>query len=156
MRVVKKVQPPTGLRRILFRLPVHLYRAGLGGVFGRRFLYLVHTGRVSGRKRDVVVEVVGRAGDRYHVCSGFGPRAQWYRNVLANPEVTIQVGWRRTRADALAVSPEKGADIMARYAAQHPKLARQLCAVMGLAVNGSAADFMAVGRHVPFVEFVPR
>ncbi|MFE3181054.1 hypothetical protein ACFXKR_09165 [Streptomyces violascens] len=50
-------RPPVGRRRTLSRLPVHLYRLGLGPLFGKRLLLLIHTGRVSGRARKVVVEV---------------------------------------------------------------------------------------------------
>ena len=50
--------PPRGLLRLLLGLPVHLYHAGLGFLFGRRFLFLVTKGRRTGRRRETVVEVV--------------------------------------------------------------------------------------------------
>ncbi|GGT16702.1 hypothetical protein GCM10010271_19490 [Streptomyces kurssanovii] len=49
---------PAGLRRFVARLPVHLYRIGLGPLFGRRLLLLIHTGRTSGLTRRTVIEVV--------------------------------------------------------------------------------------------------
>ncbi|MFC7549171.1 nitroreductase family deazaflavin-dependent oxidoreductase [Plantactinospora sp. GCM10030261] len=156
MRTVRPAAPPAGMRRLLFRLPVYVYRVGLGAVLGRRFLYLVHTGRVSGRRRDVVIETVGREGGRYQVCSGFGTSAQWYRNIRHNPDVAIQVGRHRARATAVLLDTARGADLMARYASRHPTLARRLCTVMGFEVDGSEADFREVGRRVPFVEFVPQ
>ncbi|MDM4719327.1 nitroreductase family deazaflavin-dependent oxidoreductase [Micromonospora sp. WMMA1363] len=155
MESIGKPKAPTGMRRLMFRLPVYLYRVGLGARLGGRFLYLVHTGRVSGRRRDVVIEVVGRDGDSYLVCSGFGVRAQWYRNVLANPGVTIQVGRRRTRAVAVPLRPGEGEFAMARYGERNPVLARKLCAVLGFAVDGSADDFREVGRRLPFLRLVP-
>lgn len=73
--------------------------------------------------RDVVLEVVARpAADRYVVVSGFGDRAQWYRNVLADPRVRVSVG-RRSRAPATArVLPvgEAGA-VIAGYVEQRPR-----------------------------------
>lgn len=155
MHVIKSPTPPTGLHAFLFRLPIHLYRLRLGWLLGSRFLHLTHTGRVSGTKRDVVIEVVGRDEGSYYACSGFGTRADWYRNVLAAPDVTIQVGRHQARATALALGAENGERIMARYAAQHPKVATRLCRIMGFAVDGTEADFRAVGRSLPVLRFVP-
>lgn len=56
----------------------------------------------------------------------------------------------------MPLSADDGARIMGKYARQHPDLAKRLCAVMGYAVDGSSADFAAVGRRTPFVELVPR
>ena len=55
---VKKLEPPQGCSRLLFRAPVWLYRLGLGGLFGKRMLLLNHTGRKSGLPRQAVLEVV--------------------------------------------------------------------------------------------------
>lgn len=50
--------PRTRMQRALFRAPILLDRLGLGGLLGHRFLLLTHTGRTSGRPRQVVLEVV--------------------------------------------------------------------------------------------------
>ena len=68
----------------MVRAPITLYRHGLGWVFGRRVLMLEHTGRRSGQARFVCLEVVERPGpDRVVIVSGFGERAEWYRNLHA-------------------------------------------------------------------------
>lgn len=155
MHVIKNPIPPTGLNAFLFRLPIHAYRLRLGWLLGTRFLHLTHTGRVSGKKRQVVIEVVGRDQGAYYACSGFGTRADWYRNVLATPQVTIQIGRHQTRATAVPLGADDGERVMARYATQHPKLATRLCRLMGFSVDGTEADFRAVGRSVPFLQLVP-
>ena len=58
MRIVKDVPPPKGLRRLVFRAPLHAYHARLGWLFGQRLLLLHHTGRVTGKPREVILEVV--------------------------------------------------------------------------------------------------
>jgi hypothetical protein len=59
----------------LVRAPVGLYRARLGFLLGSRLLMLEHTGRKSGARRYVVLEVVGHPRPRtYVVASGFGGR----------------------------------------------------------------------------------
>jgi deazaflavin-dependent oxidoreductase (nitroreductase family) len=154
MQIVRQPTPPTGLRRLLWRLPVALYRLGWGRLLGRRLMLLTHTGRVSGRPRRAVVEVVRHDDHGYVAASGFGRRADWYRNVMATPHVTLQVGGRTIEATAAAVPTDEGAEIMAEYAPRHPAAA-QLCKIMGFAVDGSAADFREVGRRIPFVRFTP-
>ena len=159
MEIVKNVRPPSGLSRVLFRLPIHLYERGLGWVFGHRMLLLNHVGRVTGKPRQVVLEVVERdARDgSYVVVSGWGSTAAWYRNVQHTPEVTIQTGRSTVPVTAVPVPTEEGADVMARYGAKHRTAAKFLLPrVMGYKVDGSVADFRAVGRQMPFIRFVPR
>lgn len=158
MRNKGRRRPPTGLARWMFRLPIQLYRLGLGRVLGSRFMLLTHTGRVTGRQRQVVVEVVGGGPHEgsYFACSGYGEKSAWYRNVLAQPQVRIQVGDRRMIADAEPLGPQQASEVMARYAARNPRAARALCRFMGFDVDGGDADFRAVGRELPFVRFTPR
>jgi len=159
MEIVKEVRPPAGLSRLLFRLPLHLYRWGLGWLFGRRLLLLNHVGRKSGRRRQAVLEVVEHdAGDgSYVVASGWGPGAAWYRNVRHTPDVSIQVGRSTIPVTGVPLPAGEGAEIFARYASAHRTLAKYLLPrLMGFAVDGSEADFRAAGQHMPFVRFVPR
>lgn len=145
--------PPTGLRRLAARLPIALYRVGLGPLLGRRFLLLHHTGRVSGLDRTAVLEVVSYDADApsWTVASGFGPRADWYRNLRAQPKTLVRSGNRPYAVTARFLPAETGADLMADYARRHPRIARRLCAFMGLPVDGSEASFRNAGRAVPFV-----
>lgn len=158
MEIVKKVGPPKGLSRLLFRLPIPLYRRGLGWLFGSRLVLVNHVGRVTGKPRQVVLEVVSRDTDGSHVvASGWGPTAAWYRNLLHTPEVTIQVGRRTIPVTAIPLPADEGAEIMARYGSQHRMAAKVLLPrLMGYAVDGSETDFRAVGRHIPFIRLLPR
>ncbi|OBK43119.1 nitroreductase family deazaflavin-dependent oxidoreductase [Mycobacterium sp. 1081908.1] len=157
MRIVKEIQPPTGPTRFLFRMPIHLYRLGLGWLFGSRILLLNHTGRVSGQPRQTVLEVAERDGDSYVVASGWGANAAWYRNVLRNPEVSVQVGTRTIPVTAIPLGKDEGAQVFLRYASRHRAAAKfVLPRMLGFSVDGSDADFRAVGENLPFVRFVPR
>jgi deazaflavin-dependent oxidoreductase (nitroreductase family) len=159
VKIVKNVQPPTGLSRLLFRIPIYFYRLGLGWLFGERLMLLNHIGRVSGKQRQTVLEVVTHdpADNSFIVASGWGPTAAWYRNVVHTPDVSIQVGRRTILVTALPLPKDDGADIFAQYAARHRTAAKHLLPrLMGFAVDGSEADFRAVGQRMPFVRFVPR
>lgn len=109
--------------RRLTRAPIWLYRAGLGFLFGSRALMLEHTGRRSGTKRLVVLEVVDRpAPDLYLVASGFGTRAQWFRNIQADPHVRVTIaGHASAPATAHVLSQSEADTALAAYATRHPR-----------------------------------
>ena len=157
MKIVKIVQPPAGVTRFLFRVPIYFYRVRLGWLFGHRLLLLNHIGRVSGKLRRTILEVAEYDGDSYVVASGWGPNAAWYRNILHTPDVTIQAGTRTIPVTAIPLDKDEGGDVFVRYASRHRTAARyMLPRVLGYSVDGSDADFRAVGQHLPFVRFVPR
>ncbi len=82
--------PSTPVHRELDRLPVVLWRLGLGRLLAWRGPWMVTvTGRSSGlpRHTPVAPHVVG--GKTYIWCP-YGGRSQWYRNLVANPVVTVQ------------------------------------------------------------------
>jgi deazaflavin-dependent oxidoreductase (nitroreductase family) len=157
MKIVKNIRPPEGLTRFLFRVPIRLYRLRLGWLFGSRLLLLNHTGRVSGKPRQTVLEVAERDGDSYVVASGWGPNAAWYRNLLRDPDVSIEVGTRKIAVTAAPLDREEGAEVFVRYASRHRAAAKYLLPrMLGFSVDGSDEDFREVGRNLPFVRFVPR
>lgn len=159
MQIAKNVQPPTGLTRLLFRVPIYLYQAGLGWIFGRRILLLRHVGRISGKARQAILEVAEHdpTDDSFVVASGWGPTAAWYRNVVHTPEVTIQVGRRTIPVTAVKLTEDEGAETFARYGMKHRRAAKYLLPrMLGFSVDGTEADFRAVGRRLPFIRFVPR
>jgi deazaflavin-dependent oxidoreductase (nitroreductase family) len=126
-------------------------------VFGSRLLLLNHIGRVSGKRRQTILEVAERDGDSYVVASGWGSGAAWYRNILHIADVSIQVGKRTIPVTAIPLDKDDGGDVFVRYASRHRAAARcMLPRVLGYSVDGSVADFRAVGQHMPFVRFVPR
>jgi len=152
-------RPPTGLQAWFARAPRYLFRWRLGRLLGNRFCLLVHTGRTSGLPREVVLEVCEHdpATGSVTVASGFGRRSQWFRNILADPAVTIQVGGRpRTPATAQVLPPQESGEAMARYAAAHPRSARAIVRMLKLDPDGGAGDYEQIARqHIPFVRFTP-
>jgi len=81
------------------RMPLLLYRIGLGGLMAKSTLVLTTTGRRSGRPRATPVNY-WEAGDVFYALAGSGTYADWYRNLVAQPEVEVQIGRRRLRAIA--------------------------------------------------------
>jgi deazaflavin-dependent oxidoreductase (nitroreductase family) len=134
--------------RWLMRLPIPLYRASLGWMLGNRLVMIEHLGRISGERRFAVVEVLSLEPNVVRVASGFGHRAQWYRNLQANGVAYISIGrFRRVKAHARLLSPEASAARLADYAGEHPAAWRHLHASMDLVQGGDAV--------IPVIEFVP-
>ncbi|WP_299030117.1 nitroreductase family deazaflavin-dependent oxidoreductase [uncultured Thermanaerothrix sp.] len=91
---------PARLLRRLNALIVLLWRLGLGPWFNfwpalsGRILILVHSGRKSGKRHLTPLNYALLNGEIYCV-TGFGPTSDWYRNLLANPQVELWLpdGW---------------------------------------------------------------
>lgn len=136
--------------RWLVRTPVWLYRARLGGLFGTRLLMLEHTGRRSGKRRYVVLEVIARpASDTYVVVSGFGERAQWFRNVRVTPHVRVVLGSHRP-APALArlLDYEQATAALDAYRDRHPGAWARFKAILE---NTLGAPLDAPGTELPII-----
>lgn len=133
----------------LMRIPIPLYRAGLGWLLGERLAMIEHRGRSSGEARYVVVEVAER-GPRYlRVASGFGDRAQWYRNLRANGVAYLSTGRaRRVPVDVRLLSAEESDEALERYARAHPAAWKRLYAAMESAWQGEP--------RILVVEFTPK
>ncbi|KGN37938.1 nitroreductase family deazaflavin-dependent oxidoreductase [Knoellia subterranea] len=128
------------------RAPIWLFRHGLGWLFGGRVLLLEHVGRKSGEPRFVCLELVERPEpDALVIVSGFGRRAQWYRNLEAEPRCHVSIGTRR-RVPALArfLSAEESAETLGRYATEHPRAWQQLRGVIEEAVGHEVAGLPMV------------
>ncbi|MEV6558241.1 nitroreductase family deazaflavin-dependent oxidoreductase [Nocardia sp. NPDC051756] len=133
--------------RWLVRAPIWLYRAGLGFLFGSRMLMLRHIGRKSGNARYVVLEVVDRpTPDQYVIVSGFGTKAQWYRNIQTNPQVQISTGTTRHRpAIATPMTGDESATALAHYIRDHPIAWEKLRATIEQA-TGKPVDALPMVR----------
>ncbi len=146
--------PPTGIERLLWRAPIWLYRLKLGGLVKNRMLLLHHTGRVSGKPRQNMLEIVKRdeENDIHYIASGFGKRADWYRNVVNTPAVTITVGWEEKKVTAVPLPADESSAMMVEYAHRNPRAAKTLTKICGLTLDGTDEDYAIVGReHIPFV-----
>lgn len=84
---------------------------------GRPLLLLTTTGARSGEPRTTPL-VYSKDGDRYVIIASMGgapKHPSWYFNVVANPDVTIEVGTQTLKARA---SIAEGADRDRLYAQQ--------------------------------------
>ena len=104
---------PNAFRKWFFKSPVSMYRGPVGEVMSKRcIMMLTTTGRKSGLPRTNGVSFMP-AGNNYIIFAGWGIQSDWYKNLLANPEVTIQVGSKKIKATARPIEdPERRRDLM--------------------------------------------
>lgn len=151
--------PPRRVGRWVARLPILLYRLGLGRLLGGRLLLLTHRRRKSGQLRRTVLEVVAHdpAGGAYIMASGWGAKADWFRNIQQTPRVGVTVGGRRFPALARPLSAAAVSTILADYARRHPLAFRALIPILlGQDSDGRPADPQSLAQVVPLVALYPR
>jgi deazaflavin-dependent oxidoreductase (nitroreductase family) len=105
------------LRRLFHALNpfmVFMWRIGLGkwmniwpAGFGR-IMVIQHRGRKSGREYRTPVNYAIVEGEIY-CTAGFGSISDWYRNMLANPnvELILPEGWRKAHAEDISDSSKR-------------------------------------------------
>ncbi|MEP7191824.1 MAG: nitroreductase family deazaflavin-dependent oxidoreductase [Actinomycetota bacterium] len=153
-------RPPQALV-VLFGLPRHLYRLGWGWVLGHRFLQLTHTGRSSGRTYQTILEVVHYDPDSQEatVLSGFGPGADWLRNVQANDQAEISIGRSSFTATHRMVPVEEAMATFAAYERRNrlvsPVVRLVLSRLLGWRYDGTESARRKAAVQLPSVAFRP-
>jgi deazaflavin-dependent oxidoreductase (nitroreductase family) len=146
------------LRRAL-RAPTGLYAIGVGRLFGRRFLLLTHRGRRSGRCYRTMLEVV-QWSPRTHeavAMSGFGPKSNWYLNVLADGAEEVQIGGERFQPQVRRLDTDEAVEVLAGYEWRNRLLAPVVRTILsrlaGFAYDGSEAARRKLVEALPLVAF---
>lgn len=128
---------PGAWAQAFYHVPVALYQLGLGGferLLGMQFLMLTTRGRRSGLPRIVMLDLVGEDGDTYFAQSGWSDRTAWVKNLRANPEVVVQVGRQRHRAQAAELPAPEGADRLVTWFREHPIYTRTMFTLLGVSL----------------------
>ena len=123
----------TGMHRLIYRLSGG--RIGGGTMNGLQIVFLTTTGRRTGKLRTTPLTVLVD-GEHWVAIASNGGRPvhpAWYRNLVANPAVSLEI--RRERIDAIARSatPEERAFLWPRitqlarnYAGYQEKTTREI------------------------------
>jgi deazaflavin-dependent oxidoreductase (nitroreductase family) len=154
---------PNWWQRLFFKAPIALYRDGPAELMRARcVMLLTTTGRRSGQPRTTGISFMPHDG-HYVVFAGWGIRSDWYRNLLANPEVTIKVGRRAMAATAVPVAdPARREALMRAMEARSgqcgpPGPIRWLLRRLGIFdYEGDIRLARAQGPALPVVELIPR
>jgi deazaflavin-dependent oxidoreductase (nitroreductase family) len=123
---VKWVPKERNMKRI-GKLHVGVYRSTFGLVGGRidglDIMLLTTIGKKSGEKRVVPLPFF-RDGKRFVLIASFGGNAKnpaWLNNLTANPDVHIQVGFRRMKARATVADSQERDRIWSEITRAYPR-----------------------------------
>ncbi len=126
--------------RILKYPPQILYAIGLGPIIGRLVLLLTTTGRKSGLPRVTPLQYEEINGCIY-IGSARGTKADWYRNIVANPKVNIRVGTRQFDGAAEPVTdPGRIADFLEYRLAKNPRMIGFITSREGVSKNPTRVE----------------
>ena len=86
--------------RYFNRFMLLMWRLGMGPLLNMgpaiagRYMVITHTGRKSGLKRRTPVNYA-MVDDEVYCTAGYGSGSDWYRNIIANPQVEVWLpdGW---------------------------------------------------------------
>lgn len=138
---------PRFVWRLLKFLPPRLaYSLGLGPIAGRAVLLLTTVGRKSGLPRITPLLYDEMDGIIY-VGSARGAKADWYRNLQANPNVEVTLGSRRFKGRAdLINDPHQVVDFLEKRLKLHPILAATVMRLEGLGSAPSREQLESYAR----------
>lgn len=150
---------PTGVLRMLLRLPLWLYRLRLGWLAGHRLVYIVHRGRRTGARREAVAEVVRyeRSVPEIVVVAAWGGAPNWYLNLVAGPAIEVRTGFQRwTQPAHRFLDGPETLRILIAYQHAHPHLWRRLAPALGLPADPADPRWPAVAGSLHTIAFTPR
>jgi len=147
---------PGPVFRWLFKMPILVYRLGLGPFIGQRILLLTTIGRKTGERRHTPLEYNYDPGtDTYQVMAGWGGHTDWYRNAPANPDVHVQVGTRAFEAVAEPVPREAVARLLQEITRLNPQSLQMWSRRPRQPLDGSEASWLEAARHFPCLRLRP-
>lgn len=134
--VIEKIPYPSHpALKYAFKSPLLLWRMGLGPLLGRIFLILSTWGRKSGLARHTPLEYHTING-RLHIMAAW-PNSDWYRNLQANPHVTVQTEAGSQSMIARPLRTDEEFSAVFDYVEARPTL-RQIWEAMGIEFSREA------------------
>jgi deazaflavin-dependent oxidoreductase (nitroreductase family) len=121
--------------RHALRAPLWLYHRDLGTLLGKRFLYLAHQGRLTGLRRETVLEVAHLDHDTGEVVvvAVWGNHADWVRNLRAGRALEMRIGHLRfTEPEHRFLSAEECRSALLSYREAYPVTWRVLASLVPL------------------------
>jgi deazaflavin-dependent oxidoreductase (nitroreductase family) len=147
----KTTQPPAPPGHVIRAL----YAVGLGPLIGRLVLLLTTTGRKTGLPRVTPLQYEEIDG-AFYLGSSRGQKADWFRNVVANPCVEVRVKSRRFRGVAETVTdPLRIADFLELRLKRHPKMIGMILQSEGLPAQPERAQLEAYAAKLAMVVVRP-
>jgi deazaflavin-dependent oxidoreductase (nitroreductase family) len=148
---------PGRLALAIFRMPLPLYRAGLGWLLGHVFLLVTHAGRKTGKPYATTAMVLShdKGSGEVVVCSVWGRQTDWIRNLRAHPALEVRIGRDSFVPQQRFLTTDQSFAIATDFRGRHPWRMRLISRVLGLADLRSDAAVREFVSTRPFVAFRP-
>ena len=118
-------------------------------------LLLTTTGRKTDRSRITPLQFEHVNGI-YYVASARGVNADWYRNILVNPEVQVEIVGEQFTAKAEAITdPARIADFLEIRLERHPRMIKAMLRLEGMPPNFTRAELEKFSREKALVALHP-
>jgi len=132
-----------------------LYKTPLAYLLGRFILLLTTRGRKSGIPRLTPLQYEIIDGD-YYLGSARGVKADWVRNILAHPEVELQIKRKIIRGVAEVITdPWRIADFLELRLQRHPVMVGRIMEMDGLSRKPCRADLEVYASKLAMVIIHP-
>jgi deazaflavin-dependent oxidoreductase (nitroreductase family) len=133
---------PGKLALLVFRLPLPHYRAGWGWLFlGRAFLVVTHVGRRTGEQHATAAMVLAEdetTGEAV-ICSVWGQRTDWIRNLHAHPATRVQIGRDSFIPKQRFLTEQEAFAVGMDFRRRHPWRIRLIGRLLGFDLRSDAA-----------------
>jgi deazaflavin-dependent oxidoreductase (nitroreductase family) len=148
-------QAPKFFLRLIHLPPRLAYGIGLGPLIGRAILLLTTIGRQSGKPRFTPLQYEEIDG-RFYLGAALGQRADWVRNIQANPKVEVHVRSRRFSGLAETIAdPEQIADFLEIRLRRHPKMIGAILRSEGIRLPPARSDLVRYAAHLRLIVIQP-
>ncbi len=150
---------PSALLKFFFKAPLLMHKLGFGGwerLIGAQWMLITTIGRKTGKRRETMVDVMDydKANDTFYIEAAYGARADWYKNIQSNPVFEAQVGRRKFKARAGALSTEGAGELLVQFYRQKPAYTRSVMAMAGMKFNGED-ELRELGKNLTLLAVKP-
>ena len=150
---------PGTLLKFFFKVPLLMHEIGFGGwerLIGAQWMLITTIGRKTGKRRKTMVDVMDydESNDTYYIEAAHGARADWYKNIQNNPVFEAQVGHRKFKARAGALTTEGAAELLVRFYRQKPAYTRSVMAMAGMKFKDET-ELRELGKNLTLLAVKP-
>jgi len=150
---------PNRLLKFFFKVPVWIHKMGFGGwerLIGAQWMLITTTGRKTGKRRKTMVDVMDhdKTTDTYYIEAAYGAHADWYKNIQSNPIFEAQVGRRKFKARAGALTNEGAGEMLVQFYRQKPAYTRSVMAMAGMKFKDED-ELRVIGKDLTLLAVKP-
>ncbi len=137
-------------------IPWVAYKIGLGPLIGHKILLLTTIGRRSGNPHTTPLQYE-LVDEKYFIGSARGTESDWYRNILVNPEVWIQVKSQEFPALATPITDiEHITNYLDLRFVRHPIIMGMMFRAQGWPAKPTRDEIQSYAQKRALVEITPK